>query len=132
MGWLSVSTYHGVSPRFDGKCENIERRVSMSSHVLLNLLSVILAIVAVVATVVGAFMGFDKSLWPLDGRILYVGHLAHVLVIPVSATIFIRGCKANPRSHAGWLFIQGAIFVSALVTVMLIYQGMFNYGWWPS
>jgi hypothetical protein len=99
----------------------------------LNLLSASLAIIAVCGTMLGGIvLAFDKSLWPVDGYVLYVGHIAHVLVIPTSAIAFAKGCTANPKTRVIWLVTQGTIFALALVAVALTYQGMFNYGWWPA
>jgi len=100
---------------------------------LMNLLSACLAIIAVCGTVLGGMvLAFDKSLWPVDGYVLYVGQIAHVLVIPTSAIAFAKGWTANPRARVIWLVTPGAIFILALVAVALTYQGMFSYGWWPS
>jgi hypothetical protein len=100
---------------------------------LLNLLSACLAIIAVCGTVLGgAVLAFDKSLWPVDGYVLYVGHIAHLLVIPTSAIALAKGRTANPKTRVIWLVTQGIILALALVAVVLTYQGMFNYGWWPS
>jgi hypothetical protein len=105
----------------------------VNKTVLLNLLGPCLAIIAVCGTVLGGMvLAFDKSLWPVDGYVLYVGQIAHVLVIPTSALAFAKGWTAKPKTRVIWLVTQGAIFILALVAVALTYQGMFNYGWWQS
>jgi len=105
----------------------------MNKLLCLNLINIGLVILAISATLLGGMvLAFDKSLWPLDGQILYIGHFSHVLVIPSSAVAFAKGYGATPRLHAAWLVAQGIIFVLALAAFILLYQGMFNYGWWPS
>ena len=105
----------------------------MNKLLWLNLINIGLLILAISATLLGGIvLAFDKSLWPLDGQILYIGHFSHVLVIPCSAVAFIKGYSATPRQHLAWLVTQWVIFVLALAGFILIYQGMFNYGWWPS
>ena len=105
----------------------------MTKMLCLNLMSTGLAILAIFATILGGMvLAFDKSLWPLDGQVLYIGHISHVLVIPTSVMAFTKGYKATPRLHLAWLVTQGFIFVLALTALTLMYQGMFNYGWWPS
>ena len=105
----------------------------MNKLLCLNLINIGLVILAITATFLGGMvLAFDKSLWPLDGQVLYIGHFSHVLVIPCSAVALIKGYGATPRLHSAWLVTQGIIFASALTTFILLYQGMFNYGWWPS
>ena len=104
----------------------------MNKLLYLNILNIGLVILAICATVLGGMvLAFDKSLWPLDGQVLYIGHYAHVLIIPCSAVAFTKGYRATPRIHVAWLIAQGTIFVLALIALALLYQGMFNYGWWP-
>jgi hypothetical protein len=99
----------------------------------LNLINIGLVILAISATFFGGMvLAFDKSLWPLDGQVLYVGHISHILVIPSSALALIKGYMATPRLHAVWLVTQGTIFILALTSSILMRQGMFVYGWWPS
>ena len=99
----------------------------------LNLINIGLVISAISATFFGGIvLAFDKSLWPLDGQVLYVGHISHILVIPSSALALIKGYMATPRLHAVWLVTQGTIFILALTASILMRQGMFVYGWWPS
>ena len=105
----------------------------MNKLLYLNILNIGLVILAISATVLGGIvLAFDKSLWPLDGQVLYIGHYSHVLIIPCSAVAFTKGYWATPRIHVSWLFVQGTIFVLALTAFVLLHQGMFNYGWWPS
>ncbi|MCS5630920.1 MAG: hypothetical protein NZ744_08815 [Pirellulaceae bacterium] len=105
----------------------------MNKLFCLNLINIGLVILAISGTFFGGIVfAFDKSLWPLDGQILYIGHFSHVLLIPSSAVAFTKGYGATPRPHAAWLVTQGIIFVLALTAFILLYQGMFNYGWWPS
>jgi len=105
----------------------------MNKALCLNLISIGLAIMASSATILGGMvLAFDKSLWPLDGQVLYIGHFCHVLVIPISMVALTIGSSATPRLHLAWLLTQGTIFVLALTTIMLMGQGMFTYGWWPS
>jgi hypothetical protein len=109
------------------------RFMSINKLICLNLLSTGMAILAIAATILGGIvLAFDKSLWPLDGQILYVGHISLVLVIPTSALSFTKGYTATPRLSAMWLVTQGTIFVLATTVVILTYPGMFNYGLWPS
>jgi len=105
----------------------------MNKILCLNLMSTFLATLAIFATILGGVvLAFDKSLWPLDGQVLYIGHISHVLVIPTSMVAFIEGYRATPRLQAAWLATQGTIFVLSLTAIILIGPGMFNYGWWPS
>ena len=105
----------------------------MNKILCLNLMSTGLAILAIFATILGGMvLAFDKSLWPIDGQVLHIGNISHVLVIPSSGVAFIKGYMATPRLHAAWLVTQGTIFVLSLTTIMLMGPGMFNYGWWPS
>ena len=105
----------------------------MNKLLCLNLVSIGLLILAISATFLGGMvLAFDKSLWPLDGQVLYIGHISHVLAIPISLTAFIQGYRATPRLHLAWMILQGAIFGLDLSALILMYQGMFNYGWWPS
>jgi hypothetical protein len=105
----------------------------MNKLLSLNLFNVGLAILTICATVFGGMvLAFDKSLWPLDGQVLYIGHYSHVLIIPSSAVAFINGYRATPTIHVAWLIVHGAIFVLALTAIIVLWQGMFNYGWWPS
>ena len=105
----------------------------MNKILCLNLMSTGLAILAIFATILGGMvLAFDKSLWPIDGQVLYIGNISHVLVIPSSAVAFIKGYMATPRLNAAWLVTQGTIFVLSLTAIILMGPGMFNYGWWPS
>jgi len=105
----------------------------MNKLLCLNLLNIGLAILAISATFLGGMvLAFDKSLWPLDGQVLYIGHFSHVLVIPCSAVAFTKGYSATPRLQLAWLVTHAIIFVLALMAFILLYPGMFNYGWWPS
>jgi hypothetical protein len=105
----------------------------MNKTLFINLLSMGLALFAVFGTLLGGLvLAFDKTLWPIDGYVLYFGNITHVLVIPVSALAFVKSCKTNPKPQTAWLIMQGAIFIVAVVSVILTHQGMFNYGWWPS
>ncbi len=105
----------------------------MKQLLCLNILSFSLAILAVSATLLGGMvLAFDKSLWPLDGQVLYIGQLAHVFAIPASMVACIQGYRASPRPHLAWLILQGVIFGLGLSALIWVYPGMFNYGWWPS
>jgi len=107
--------------------------VFMNKLLYLNLVSAGLGILAVTATFLGGIvLAFDKSLWPLDGQILYIGHICHLITIPVTITILSKGYKANPRMHLAWLITQATLLILSLIAISLLHPGMFNYGWWPS
>ena len=92
-----------------------------------------LAILAIFATILGGMiLAFDNSLWPIDGYVLYVGQISHVLVIPTSILAFLGNSIASPRGHTAWLITQALISILATPALILTYQGMFVYGWWPS
>ena len=107
--------------------------VFMKSVLCINLISICLTFLAISATFFGGMvLAFDKSLWPFDGYVLYIGQIFHVLVIPVSIAAFAKGYLQTPRLHAGWLLTQVTMFMLALVALILMRQGMFVYGSWPS
>ena len=68
----------------------------MNKILCLNLMSTFLATLAIFATILGGVvLAFDKSLWPLDGQVLYIGHISHVLVIPTSMV----ACRRSTRAY---------------------------------
>jgi hypothetical protein len=93
--------------------------------------SVALAVLAAVLTVLGGMvLAFDKSLWPIDGYVLYGGQLCHIVVCAYSAVAIVRGLQLRgSRSFSGfWFSITSGVFVLAMSLLALTWHTFFVYG----
>ena len=98
---------------------------------LLLLLSILLFAVAISGTLLGGMvLAFDKSLWPIDGYVLYIGQYSHVLLVPVSAyALTVCHKEKSSKLQQFTLFV---LLVLAIIPLIVIPNSMFVYGIWPS
>jgi len=97
----------------------------------LLLLSILLFAVAISGTLLGGMvLAFDKSLWPIDGYVLYIGQYSHVLLVPVSAyALTVCHKEKSSKLQQFTLFV---LLVLAIIPLIVIPNSMFVYGIWPS
>ena len=93
--------------------------------------SLAVAVLAAALTVLGGMvLAFDKSLWPIDGYVLYCGQLLHVVACVYSGVAIVRGLQLRGSSAFSelWFSITSGVFVLAVVFLVLTRHALFVYG----
>jgi hypothetical protein len=75
-------------------------------------------------------LAFDRSLWPIDGYVLYVGQTTHLLCLVLSlfATVSALFGVSFVGGRRQWGWVSAILFCVAAATCALTYKAFFVYG----